>query len=124
MKHYLHSQHNVIKWIMILSIVTLIGCSESSVSSNDENTNEQKGALNWEEALEWAESLEYAGYSDWRLPNAKELQNIVDYTRSPSTSETAAIDVHALAVRFAPLVMMRPLELPLAVANGTERPFP
>jgi len=50
------------------------------------------GKLNWQEALEWAENLEYAGHSDWRLPNAKELQSIVDYTRSPDTTGSAAID--------------------------------
>ena len=50
------------------------------------------GKLNWQEALDWAENLEYAGYSDWRLPNVKELQSIVDYTRSPATTNSAAID--------------------------------
>ena len=50
------------------------------------------GKLNWQEALSWAENLEYAGYSDWRLPNVKELQSIVDYTRSPATTNSAAID--------------------------------
>jgi hypothetical protein len=50
------------------------------------------GKLNWQEALDWAEDLEYAGYSDWRLPNVKELQSIVDYTRSPATTNSAAID--------------------------------
>jgi len=48
--------------------------------------------MNWEEALDYAENLEYAGYSDWRLPNAKEVQSIVDYTRSPGTTSSAAID--------------------------------
>jgi arylsulfatase A-like enzyme len=50
------------------------------------------GSLNWEEALAWAEGLEYAGYDDWRLPNAKELQGILDYTRSPDTTNSPAID--------------------------------
>ena len=50
------------------------------------------GKLNWQEALDWAENLEYAGYSDWRLPNVKELQSIVDYTRSPATTNSAAND--------------------------------
>ncbi|WP_197231768.1 sulfatase-like hydrolase/transferase [Novipirellula artificiosorum] len=50
------------------------------------------GKLNWEQSLQWAENLEYAGHSDWRLPNIKELQSIVDYSRSPDTSNSAAID--------------------------------
>jgi hypothetical protein len=48
--------------------------------------------MSWEDALEYAENLESAGFNDWRLPNAKELQSIVDYGRSPSTSGAAAID--------------------------------
>lgn len=54
-------------------------------------SDSQKG-MNWEEALGYAENLEYAGYTDWRLPNAKELQSIVDYSNSPSTNGFAAID--------------------------------
>ena len=50
------------------------------------------GKLNWEQALRWCEELEYAGHSDWRLPNIKELQSLVDYTRSPDTTKSAAID--------------------------------
>ena len=48
--------------------------------------------MNWEEALEYAENLTLGGYDDWRLPNAKELQSIVDYSRSPETSNSPAID--------------------------------
>jgi len=54
--------------------------------------NDSQAAMNWEDALSYAENLEYAGYSDWRLPDVKELQSIVDYTRSPSTTGSAAID--------------------------------
>lgn len=49
----------------------------------------------WEEALAWVEQKNaegYLGYSDWRLPNAKALQSIVDYTRAPDTTDSAAID--------------------------------
>ncbi|NQT91887.1 MAG: DUF1566 domain-containing protein [Lentisphaerae bacterium] len=46
----------------------------------------------WGAALAYAEGLELAGYRDWRLPNAKELQSILDYTRSPDTTGSAAID--------------------------------
>jgi hypothetical protein len=51
--------------------------------------------LNWEEALDLVyqkNQVNYLGYNDWRLPNAKELQSIVDYTRSPQTTNSAAID--------------------------------
>ena len=36
--------------------------------------------LDWEHALAYADSLSLAGYDDWRLPNIKELQSIVDYS--------------------------------------------
>ena len=45
----------------------------------------------WENALIYAESLTLAGYSDWRLPNAKELQSIVDYNRCPDITNSPAI---------------------------------
>ena len=48
--------------------------------------------MNWQEALAYAEGLTLAGHSDWRLPNAKELQTLVDYTRSPDTTDSAAIN--------------------------------
>jgi hypothetical protein len=47
--------------------------------------------MTWEEALAYAEDLTLAGHDDWRLPNAKELQSIVDYTRSPNTSSSPAL---------------------------------
>jgi hypothetical protein len=48
-------------------------------------------AMEWEEALAYCSTLDTAGVNDWRLPNVKELQSIVDYTRSPSTTGSAAI---------------------------------
>jgi hypothetical protein len=50
------------------------------------------GSLNWQEALNFCESLEAGGASDWRLPDIKELHSLVDYTRSPDTTNSAAID--------------------------------
>lgn len=47
---------------------------------------------NWEEALNYAENSKLAAHLDWRLPNAKELQSIVDYTRSPQTTNSPAIN--------------------------------
>ena len=48
--------------------------------------------MNWQAALDFAEGVSVGGYDDWRLPDAKELQSIVDYTRSPDTTGSAAID--------------------------------
>ncbi len=36
----------------------------------------------WEEAIGDCEILSFAGYSDWRLPNIKELLSIVDYNKT------------------------------------------
>jgi len=54
--------------------------------SDDGNT------LDWENALSYAENLTLGGHSDWRLPNAKELQSIVDYTRCPDITNSPAIN--------------------------------
>ncbi|MBN2389203.1 MAG: DUF1566 domain-containing protein [Anaerolineae bacterium] len=51
--------------------------------------------VTWEEALAWVaqkNAENYLGYSDWRLPNVKELQSLLDYSRSPDTTNSAAID--------------------------------
>lgn len=52
-------------------------------------------AMDWRSALAWVQGRNaesFAGHHDWRLPNAKELQSIVDYTRSPDSTQSAAID--------------------------------
>ncbi len=53
-------------------------------------------ALNWKQALAYAEGLKLAGRDDWRLPNVKELQTIVDYRFAPDAvdprNRRAAID--------------------------------
>lgn len=47
---------------------------------------------NWQDAISQCENTDTASYTDWRLPNVKELQSIVDYDRSPDTSNSAAIN--------------------------------
>lgn len=52
-------------------------------------------AMNWRDALAWVQAMNAArhlGHDDWRMPDVKELQSIVDYTRSPDTTRSAAID--------------------------------
>lgn len=36
--------------------------------------------MNWKESLSYAENLDFAGYTDWKLPDVKELQSLVDYS--------------------------------------------
>lgn len=43
--------------------------------------NDSVETMNWLEALDYAKNAELAGYSDWRLPNSKELQSLVDYEK-------------------------------------------
>jgi len=60
--------------------------------------------MNWSEALAWVEQKNAEnclGHNDWRLPNAKELQSILDYTRAPDVTASPAIDpvFHTTAIR-------------------------
>ena len=50
--------------------------------------------MDWEHALAYAQTqnaANYLGHSDWRLPNTKELQSMVDYTRSPGATDPANV---------------------------------
>ena len=48
--------------------------------------NDSGTTMNWSAALNYAEGIEFAMFTDWRLPNAKELQSIVDYTHAPDAT--------------------------------------
>lgn len=51
--------------------------------------------MNWQDALAWVQQKnaeKFLGHNDWRLPSVKQLQSIVDYTRSPGTTHSPAID--------------------------------
>lgn len=56
---------------------------------NSSGTIDDGDRQNWCEALAYCENLTFAGHDDWRLPNIRELQSIVDYGRF-----TLAIDPH------------------------------
>ena len=50
--------------------------------------------IDWEHALAYAQTqnkANYLGHNDWRLPNSKELQSLVDYTRSPYATSPANV---------------------------------
>ncbi len=51
--------------------------------------------MDWLSAMAWMATKNaenYLGHNDWRLPTIKELQSILDYTRSPATTYSAAIN--------------------------------
>jgi PKD repeat protein len=57
--------------------------------------NDSGSSMNWATALAWVQtknSENYLGYNDWRLPNAKELQSIVDYGNAPEYNSKPAIN--------------------------------
>ncbi len=50
--------------------------------------------MDWEHALAYAQTqnnANYLGHNDWRLPNTKEFQSLVDYTRSPYATNSANV---------------------------------
>jgi hypothetical protein len=47
--------------------------------------------VNWQGALAYAENLTLASFTDWRLPNIKELQSLTDYTLATATTAAAAL---------------------------------
>jgi hypothetical protein len=56
--------------------------------------NDNGSGIDWEDALAYAKmqnNANYLGHNDWRLPNAKELQSLVDYKRSPYATNTANV---------------------------------
>jgi hypothetical protein len=44
-------------------------------------------AVSWCKAMEYCENLTFAGHDDWRLPNLRELQTLVDYGREEIMSD-------------------------------------
>ncbi len=74
----------------------------SFTDNNDTTITDSATGLMWqkndaqstdfEDAVSICENASTADYSDWRVPNVKELQSIIDYTRSPDTTDSAAID--------------------------------
>ncbi len=57
-------------------------------------------STNWQNAIDYCEAAGTASHSDWRLPNVKELHSLVDYSRSPAHTGSAAIDPVFTATSF------------------------
>lgn len=57
--------------------------------------NDSEKGLDWKNALYYAKHATLAGYTDWRLPNVKELQGIVDNDFAPGAKD-ASLDGPAI----------------------------
>lgn len=69
--------------------------NDSTITDNATELMWQKDdthSLNFDDAVNSCQSDTTGNYTDWRLPNIKELQSIVDYSRSPDTTASAAIN--------------------------------
>ena len=72
-------------------------CSQGQVWDNnntndnllDDNCTDTPNTYNWQNALAQGANETFAGFSNWRLPNIKELRSITAYNRyNPSINET------------------------------------
>ena len=57
---------------------------QDDYSDNGDNIKSTK----WTDAIAYCEDLTLGGHSDWRLPNNKELQSIVDYGKYHPSIDT------------------------------------
>lgn len=58
------------------------GTVSDKASGLDWQQDDDGERRDWAAALSYCESLELAGHQDWRLPDSKELQSIVDYDKT------------------------------------------
>jgi len=58
-----------------------------------DNNDAKTVTKNWQGAIDYCEALNFGGYTDWRLPNTRELRSIVDYSRSNPAMNPAFVNV-------------------------------
>jgi hypothetical protein len=73
-----------------ISSVTLDNVSGLMWITNPRADAAMGGLYNWTAAVAACEAKDYAGYSDWRLPNVRELMSISDYSKDTGPSINAA----------------------------------
>lgn len=55
---------------------------QDTADTNADESIDSEDRRYWADALKYCDNLTFAGHEDWRLPNVRELQSIVDYGRS------------------------------------------
>jgi hypothetical protein len=54
---------------------------QDSGETPDDDNDGHPDPVTWCQAMEFCQDLVFAGHSDWRMPNVRELQSLVDYGR-------------------------------------------
>lgn len=95
-KGYGLEMHGRDKTFFVMYVRGNTGYGVNNFTDNDDGTvtdatsqlmwtqSDNGAAISWEDALAFAEQAnadDYLGHDDWRLPNIKELQGLVDYSR-------------------------------------------
>ena len=52
---------------------------QASADTDNDGEIDSRDEQEWQPSIDYCDSLEFAGYTDWRLPDRKELMSIVDY---------------------------------------------
>jgi len=76
---------------------------EQTADLNGDGAGNDADKVLWCEAIDYCENLTFAGHDDWRLPNVRELESIVDYGRQgPSIDPVfgAVSDLYASSSPF------------------------
>jgi len=60
----------------------LMWVKDPSQIGGDWGTPGTPESMTWDDALQHCNNLCYAGYCDWRLPNIKELESLIDFSKS------------------------------------------
>jgi hypothetical protein len=61
-----------------------------------DNNEVKRNDRNWEDAITYCDNLSFGGYSDWKLPDIKELLSIADMTRREPSIKKGFSNVRSL----------------------------
>ncbi len=68
-------------WIGTFDPFVIVGTDDPTVIHKTTGLEWQKSFANeltWQQSIAYCETLDYAGHTNWRLPNVKELQSLIN----------------------------------------------
>lgn len=93
---YSEKSYRILSRGLVLDNSTKLIWTRCPLSNNnkpiyDFNCKGEKKLYSWSEAVEACENLVHDGRSDWRLPNIRELQSIIEYKHYPESDSCSQI---------------------------------